>query len=109
VTAGSVEARRRLRCVFWSGRFKLEAEKSKGRSRKIRVGGSALSCPVRRSYSKGEFRSIIGSSIIGIWAISREMGLVREIGTYRIFYNFMVEDGQCMCKSRTMPRDGSSA
>jgi len=41
-----------------------------------------------------------------IWA---EMGLMREIGTYRIFYNFMVEDGQYMCKRRTMPRDGSSA
>ena len=63
---------------------------------------------VWRSYSKGEFRSIIGSSIIGIWAISREMGLI-EIGTYRIFYNFMVEDGQYMCKSRTKPRDGSNA
>jgi len=26
----------------------------------------------------GEFRSIIGSSIIGIWAISREMGLIER-------------------------------
>jgi len=77
-----------------------------------RVRGSGLSCPVRRFwrfYSKGEFRTIFGSSVIGIWASFREMGLMREIGTYRIFYNFMVEDGQYMCKSRTMPRDGSSA
>jgi len=29
----------------------------------IRVRGSGLSCPVWRSYSRGEFRSIIGSSI----------------------------------------------
>ena len=62
-----------------------------------------MSCPVRRPYSKGEFRSIIGSSIIGIWAFFREMGLMREIGTYRIFYNVVVEDGQYMCKGRTTP------
>ena len=37
-----------------------------------------MSCPVWRSYSKGEFRSIIGSSIIGIWAFSREMGLIER-------------------------------
>ena len=61
-------------------------------------------------YSKREFRSKIGSRVIGIWAFSREMGGTdREIGTYRIFYNFMVEDGQYGCKSRTTPRDGSSA
>jgi len=53
----------------------------------------------------GEFRSIIGSSIIGIWAFSRDMGLIER--SERIV--FMVEDGQFMCKSRTMPRDGSSA
>jgi len=52
---------------------------------------------------------MIGSCIIGIWVFLKEMGLMKEIGTYRIFYNFMVEDGQYMCKSRTMPRDGSSA
>ena len=75
----------------------------------IRVRGGGLSCPVRRSYSKGEFRSIIMSSIIGIWAFFKEMGLMREVGTYRMFYNFMVEDGQYMCESRTMPRDDSSA
>jgi hypothetical protein len=46
------------------------------------------------------------SNIIGIWGIFREKGLSREIGTYR---NFIVEDGQDMCKSRTTPRDGSSA
>ena len=44
----------------------------------IRVRGSGLSCPVWRSYSKGEFRSIIGSSIIGIWAFLREMGLIER-------------------------------
>jgi len=60
----------------------------------MRVRGSGLSCPVRRPYSKGDFIRIIGSSIIGIWAFFREMGLMREIGTYRIFYNVMVEDGQ---------------
>ena len=108
MTAGSVEARRRLRCVFWSGRFKLEAEKSKGQSRKIRVGGSGLSCPVRRSYSKGEFRSIIGSSIIGIWAFLREMELIER--SERIVFSTFIwsRTGQYMCKSRTMPRDGSS-
>jgi len=44
-----------------------------------RVRGSGLSCPVWRFYSKGEFRSIIGSSIIGIWAISRETGSGTDI------------------------------
>ena len=44
----------------------------------IRVRGSGLSWPVWRSYSKGEVRSIIGSSIIGIWAISRETGLMER-------------------------------
>jgi len=34
--------------------------------------------PVWRSYSKGEFRSIIGSSIIGIWTFFREMGLIER-------------------------------
>ena len=44
------------------------------------------------------------SSIFGIWAFLREMGLMREIGTYRMFYIFMVEDGQYMCKRPLFPR-----
>jgi len=46
--------------------------------------------PSWKSSSKGEFRNPIGSSIIGIWAYFREVGLMRGVGTYRIFF---VEDG----------------
>jgi len=37
-----------------------------------------LSCPVWRSYSRKESKSIIGRSIIGIWAFFREMGLIER-------------------------------
>ena len=70
------------------------------------VRGSGLSCPVWRYCSKGESRSIIGSSIIGVWAISREMGLMRDrnVSYFLQFYG-RGRAGQYMCKSRTTPRD----
>jgi hypothetical protein len=43
--------------------------------------GEWLVMPAWRSYSKGEFRSITGSSILGIWVFLRELGLMREIRT----------------------------
>ena len=74
----------------------------------IWVRGSGSSCPIWRSYSNGEFRSIIGSSIIGIWTISREMGLRDRNVSYFLQFLWSRTGNTCV-RAAQRPETGSSA